>query len=139
MSDQDQELRHQLLPWVQRHLIRNYNDGHIVSHTEAVEQLIALVKGRPVPRFYDEIAGELHPALKPCDHYVGDGRSYICSACDWPEVTHILHDSDWECDECGGPSPATSMSGCAWCGGQGDIVPRGQARRRIWTPRAARR
>lgn len=47
----------------------------------------------------------------------------------------IGHDSDFECDECGGPSPATSTSGCAFCDGQGDIVPRGKARFRTWRPR----
>lgn len=39
-----------------------------------------------------------------------------------------MNDSEWECDECAGPSSATSMSGCQFCGGQGDIVPRGTAR-----------
>lgn len=35
---------------------------------------------------------------------------------------------DFECDECGAPSPATSTSGCERCGGQGAIVLRGTAR-----------
>jgi hypothetical protein len=43
------------------------------------------------------------------------------------------HDSPWECNECGAPSPSTSSSGCYWCDGQGDIVPAGTARR-IWSP-----
>lgn len=46
----------------------------------------------------------------------------------------IEHDADWECNECGGPSPETSMQGCQFCGGQGDIVPRGTAMIRTWRP-----
>lgn len=46
----------------------------------------------------------------------------------------ILHDSEWECDECGGPSPATSHAGCQHCGGQGNIVARGTAHFRTWEP-----
>lgn len=46
----------------------------------------------------------------------------------------VLHDSLYECDECGGPSPETSMQGCQFCDGQGDIVLRGQARIRTWRP-----
>lgn len=82
----------------------------------------------------DPVAGVIYPRQVPCDAYLPDGRSNICITCDWPDVEHILHDSDWECDECGGPSPETSSSGCQFCDGQGDIVPRGTAKRRTWRP-----
>lgn len=77
-----------LLGWVQQHFITNYEDQRVLSHSEAVEQLLAIVDDRKVPRFYDAVAGELHPTEEPCSEYRGDGRSDICADCDWPDEAH---------------------------------------------------
>ncbi len=41
---------------------------------------------------------------------------------------------EWECIECGAPSPPTSMAGCRNCGGQSEIVPKGTRQKLIERP-----
>lgn len=46
--DLEHRLRMALLPWVQEHFIQRYEDKTVVSHNEAVEELLAIVRASGV-------------------------------------------------------------------------------------------
>lgn len=46
---EDHRLRHELLPWVQKHFIQRYSDKSVVSHNEAVEELVDIVMAADLP------------------------------------------------------------------------------------------
>ena len=44
----DEELRLRLLRWVQSHVIERYSDRSVLSHSEAVEELLEVMHEDPV-------------------------------------------------------------------------------------------
>lgn len=76
MTISHHDLRQQLLEWVQRHQIRRYSDEFLVSHNEAVEELLDCM----IPRL-DHVADLRLAELPKREQAAVEAAAYALSKC----------------------------------------------------------